>query len=61
MLSKELKELELNSLIERKVDNSTPVLIEYRLTRSGKDIANVIDAMIDWGTMHRKQLMTGER
>jgi DNA-binding HxlR family transcriptional regulator len=57
MLSKELKELELNSLVERKVHNTTPVLIEYSLTKSGKDITNVIDAMIDWGVMHRRQVI----
>lgn len=61
MLSKELKELELNSLAERKVYNTTPVLIEYRLTESGKNITNVIDAMIDWGVMHRKQVITREQ
>ena len=59
MLSKELKELELNSLVERKVHSTTPVLIEYRLTESGKDIANVIDTMIDWGMKHRKQVVAG--
>lgn len=58
MLSKELKELELNSLVERKVHNTTPVLIEYKLTASGKDITNVIDAMIGWGMNHRKQVIT---
>lgn len=58
MLSKELKELELNGLVERKVHDTTPVLIEYRLTASGKDITNVIDVMIDWGIKHRKQVIT---
>jgi DNA-binding HxlR family transcriptional regulator len=58
MLSKELKELEINGIIERKVYNQTPVLIEYRLTKSGKDIANVIDSMIDWGMIHRTQVIT---
>ncbi|MBE7177021.1 MAG: helix-turn-helix transcriptional regulator [Mucilaginibacter polytrichastri] len=53
MLSKELKELELNGIIERKVYNQTPVLIEYRLTESGKQLTKVIDAMIDWGAIHR--------
>jgi len=57
MLSKELKELELNGLVERKVHDTTPVLIEYHLTASGKDITNVIDAMIDWGVRHRKQVI----
>lgn len=30
-------------------------LIEYRLTESGKNLANVIDSMIDWGITHRAQ------
>lgn len=57
MLSKELKELEINGVIERKVYNQTPVLIEYKLTESGKKIIDVIDAMIDWGLTHRKSEM----
>jgi DNA-binding HxlR family transcriptional regulator len=55
MLSKELKELELNGIIERKVYNQTPVLIEYILTESGKNITSVIDSMIDWGMLHRTE------
>ena len=57
MLSKELKELEINGIIERLIYNQTPVLIEYKLTESGKKIISVIDAMIDWGLMHRKSEM----
>lgn len=57
MLSKELKELEVNGVLERKVHNQVPVLIEYHLTESGKSFAKVIDAMIDWGLEHRKQVM----
>lgn len=53
MLSKELKELEINGIIERKVYNYTPVLIEYKLTESGKGITKVIDSMIEWGMVHR--------
>ncbi|MEL6561935.1 MAG: helix-turn-helix domain-containing protein [Bacteroidota bacterium] len=56
MLSKELKELEVNGILERKVYNQTPVLIEYQLTPSGKSFAAVIDAMIDWGLTHRKEV-----
>ena len=55
MLSKELKELEINGIIERKVHNQTPVLIEYILTESGKNITSVIDSMIDWGMLHRTE------
>ena len=55
MLSKELKELEINGIVERKVYNQTPVLIEYTLTDSGKNITTVINAMHDWGLTHRKE------
>ena len=54
MLSKELKELEINGMIERTVTNHPPVLVAYNLTESGKNIITVIDAMIDWGLLHRK-------
>ncbi|WP_316749666.1 helix-turn-helix domain-containing protein [Pedobacter gandavensis] len=55
MLSKELKELEINGIVERKVYNQTPVLIEYLLTESGKNLTSVIDSMIDWGMLHRTE------
>jgi DNA-binding HxlR family transcriptional regulator len=54
MLSKELKELEINGIIARKVTTHPPILVEYKLTESGKKIIDLIDAMIDWGLMHRK-------
>ena len=57
MLSKELKELEVNGIVKWKVYHQTPVLIEYELTASGRSFANVIDAMIDWGLEHRKEVM----
>lgn len=57
MLSKELKELEINGFVERKVHPQTPVLIEYILTESGKNITKVIDSMIDWGMMHRAEMI----
>jgi len=58
MLSKELKELEMNGIVERKVFNQTPVLIEYRLTQSGRHLTSVIDSMIDWGELHRTHVVT---
>ncbi|WP_417874828.1 winged helix-turn-helix transcriptional regulator [Xanthomarina gelatinilytica] len=53
MLSKELKELELNGVVKRIVQPSKPVLIEYELTESGKQLSDVIDSIIDWGLNHR--------
>lgn len=54
MLSKELKELELNGIVKRQVFDSKPVLIEYELTSSGMKLTDVIDAMVKWGLEHRK-------
>lgn len=55
MLSKELKELELNELLVRTVYDSTPVSVEYDLSESGKSITEVLDKMIEWGIKHREQ------
>ena len=61
MLSKELKELELNGMIKRTVYDTIPVCIEYELTRSGKSLTMVLDSMAVWGTRHRKIAMGAEK
>ncbi|MFG4003307.1 winged helix-turn-helix transcriptional regulator [Flavobacterium aquidurense] len=53
MLSKELKELEINGIVKRTVYDSLPVLIEYELTESGQSFKNVLDSMINWAWEHR--------
>lgn len=58
MLSKELKELEINGVVKRLVHNTRPVLIEYELTESGYRLTDVIDAMIQWGLAHRQAYMS---
>lgn len=57
MLSKELKELEINGVVKRTVYDSTPVRIEYTLTESGEKITKVLDAMVDWGIGHRESVV----
>lgn len=54
MLSKELKDMEMNKLITRKVTPDTPVLIEYESTEYCKTFGNIILEMIKWGKEHRK-------
>jgi DNA-binding HxlR family transcriptional regulator len=58
MLSKELKDLEANGMIKRIVYDTQPVTIEYELTESGKSLADVLDAMLEWGLKHRRTMMT---
>jgi DNA-binding HxlR family transcriptional regulator len=55
MLSKELKELELNGILKRTVHDSTPVLVEYELTESARQLQEVMDSMIHWGINHREE------
>jgi DNA-binding HxlR family transcriptional regulator len=54
MLSKELKELELNGMVERCVYDTKPVSVEYTLTKSAQSFHKVLDQMIAWGLQHRK-------
>ena len=54
MLSKELKDLEMNGIIKRTVHNTTPVSVVYELTPAGISFQSVLDAMLKWGLEHRK-------
>lgn len=56
MLSKELKELELNELIQRTVMHTKPITVEYELTPHGASLVNVIKELRSWGTSHRQHV-----
>jgi DNA-binding HxlR family transcriptional regulator len=56
VLSNELKELEMNGFIKRKVFTTSPVVIEYELTEYSNTLGNVLQAMIDWGNKHRRKI-----
>lgn len=59
ILSKELKELELNEFLTRTVYPTTPVTVEYALTPYGSSLDPVIAAMREWGLQHRKRIGAG--
>jgi len=54
MLSRELKDMELNKLVKRTVYTDTPVLIEYEPTEYCRTFGKIISEMIKWGREHRK-------
>ena len=56
VLSNELKELEMNGFIKRKVYTSTPVVIEYELTSYSNSLDHVLRSLIEWGMMHRSKI-----
>lgn len=57
MLSKELKELEMNGVLKRNVYNTVPVTVEYELTPSARQLNEVLDKMVEWGYHHRKSVL----
>ncbi len=59
MLSRQLKELEMNKLIIRKVDDSSPGRVEYEVTEYCMTFGPVIQEMITWGIEHRRRIMEG--
>ncbi|SJZ86679.1 winged helix-turn-helix transcriptional regulator [Sediminibacterium ginsengisoli] len=57
MLSKELKELEINELVKRTVYDTKPVTVEYEITEYGKTLHVIIGEIAKWGAQHRKRIL----
>jgi DNA-binding HxlR family transcriptional regulator len=57
MLSKELRDLEMNHMITRTVYNTIPATVEYEITEYGMSLDKVLLAMYEWGTAHRRKIM----
>ncbi len=56
VLASELKDLELNGFIKRRVYTETPVVIEYELTDYALTVQPVLNALAEWGSMHRRKI-----
>jgi len=52
MLTNQLRELEADNLIKRKVYPEVPPKVEYSITEYGKTLAPVIHALQAWGSQH---------
>lgn len=61
VLSKELKDLEMNHLVKRTICDTKPITVEYELTDLGKSFSDVLDAMADWGIAYRKTILKKPR
>lgn len=57
VLSKELKSLEANRLIERTVYDTFPPTVEYTITAHGLSLEKVLDELHYWGLAHRKKII----
>ena len=57
MLSKELRDLEINKMIKRIVYDTIPATVVYEITPYGKSMDTVLFAMYEWGMEHRKRII----
>jgi DNA-binding HxlR family transcriptional regulator len=55
MLTQQLRELERDGLVNRKVYAQVPPKVEYSLTPYGKTLRPVLQVMCDWGIQHIKR------
>ncbi|MBO3698085.1 helix-turn-helix transcriptional regulator [Fabibacter sp. E12] len=60
MLSKELKFLEENLMISRKVGDARPVSVTYSITEYGRTSKSVMTELYRWGVEHRKKVLNVE-
>ena len=58
MLSKELRELEINGLILRTVYDSRPIKVTYKLADYGYTLVPLIIELTNWGKQHREKIKT---
>lgn len=56
MLTQQLRELENNKLINRKVFPVIPPKVEYSLTELGKSLMPVLASMRDWGADYLRSM-----
>lgn len=56
-LSKELKSLEANQLIQRTVQSTFPPTVQYSITTHGLSLEKVLDELHFWGLAHRKKVI----
>lgn len=58
VLSKELKDLEMNQLVTRTVLDTQPITVEYAITEYGRTLKEVTSVIADWGMKHRLRIMS---
>lgn len=51
MLAQQLRRLETDGIVQRKVHNQVPPKVEYRLTTWGQSLCPALDALLKWAEM----------
>ncbi len=55
MLTQQLRELEADGIVERRVYPTVPPKVEYSLTEYGRSLKRALTAICDWGKCHMER------
>lgn len=61
MLTQQLREMERDGLVERKIFAQIPPRVEYSLTELGMSLKPVVEAMCRWGEAHGEKSRPKEK
>jgi DNA-binding HxlR family transcriptional regulator len=53
MLTQQLRQMEVDNLVHRRIYAEVPPRVEYSLTEIGRSLSPILDAMHKWGTKYR--------
>ena len=57
VLTQNLREMEKDGLVNRKVYPEIPLKVEYSLTKLGYSLKPILDEMVEWGIKYEKNLL----
>ena len=59
MLIQQLRELERDGIVERKVYPQVPPKVEYKLTEWGRALCPALDALLEWAALRKPPPASG--
>ena len=59
VLTANLRSMEDNGLLTRKVYAEVPPRVEYTLTETGYSLKPILDALSEWGTEYKRKIKAG--
>ena len=59
MLIQQLRELERDGIVERKVYPQVPPKVEYKLTEWGRALCPALDALLEWASLRKPSAASG--